>query len=49
MAVVNIFNPNVVDDEAEEDRAQFVAPKTGSGGALVVSMLVSEFFWELVS
>ena len=39
MAVANIFNTKVVDDEAEEDRAPFVAPKSGSGGTLVVAML----------
>ena len=39
MAVVNIFNPNVVDDEAEKDRLPFVAPEAGSGVALVVAML----------
>ena len=40
MTVANIFNTKVVEDEAEEDRVQFMATKTGSGGALVVSMLV---------
>ena len=39
IAVVDIFNTKVVDDEAEEDGAPFVVSKTGSGGALVVSML----------
>ena len=39
MAVSKIFNTKVVDDEAEEDRAPFLAPKTGSGGAMVVSLL----------
>ena len=38
MAVADIFNTKVVNDEAEEDRAPFVAPKGGSSGALVVSM-----------
>ena len=38
MVVTYIFNTKVVDDEAEEDKAPFVAPKTRSGGALVVSM-----------
>ena len=40
MAVANIFNTKVVDYESEEDRALFVAPNTGSGGALVLSVLV---------
>ena len=39
MAVADIFNTKVVDNEAEEDKAPFVAPNTGSGGALVVSVL----------
>ena len=39
MAVAYIFNTKVLDNEAEEDRAPFVAPKTGIGGALVVSVL----------
>ena len=39
MAVANIFNTNVVDDEAEEDRAPFVAPKDGSAVALLVAIL----------
>ena len=39
MTVADIFNTKVVNDEAEEDRAPFVAPKTGSGGELVVSVL----------
>ena len=39
MAVANIFNTKVVNDESEEDRAPFVAPNTGSGGALVVFVL----------
>ena len=39
MAVIYVFNTKVVDDEAEEDRELFVAPKTRSGGALVVSVL----------
>ena len=40
MAIANILNTKVVDDEAEEDRATFVVPKTCSGGSLVVDMLV---------
>ena len=39
MAVAYIFNTKVLDNEAEEDRAPFVAPKTGIGGALVLSVL----------
>ena len=39
MVFAYIFNTKVVDDEAEEDRAPFVAPKTRSGGALVVTVL----------
>ena len=39
MTVANIFNTKVVNNETEEDRAPFVAPKDGSGGALVVAML----------
>ena len=39
MAVTNIFNNKVVNDEVEDDRAPFVAPKTRSGGAFVVSVL----------
>ena len=39
MAVAKIFNTKVVDDKVEEDRAPFVASSTGSGGALVVSVL----------
>ena len=38
-AVADIFNTKVVDNESEEDRAPFLAPKSRSGGALVVSML----------
>ena len=40
MAAADIFNTKVVDDEAEEYRAPFLAPKTGSGGALIVSVIV---------
>ena len=39
MAVANIFNTKVVDDEADEERAPFVASKSRSGGTLVVAML----------
>ena len=39
MAVADIFNTKVVDNEAEEDRAPFVAPKTGSGEELVSYVL----------
>ena len=39
MAVANIFNTEVINDEDEEDRAPFLAPKARSGGALVVAML----------
>ena len=39
MSVANIFITEVVNDEAEEDRAPFVEPEDGSGGALVVAML----------
>ena len=39
MVVADIFNTKDVNDEAEEDRAPFVAPKTRSGGALVVSVI----------
>ena len=39
MAVANIFNTKVVNNEAEEDRTPFVAPNTRSGGALLVSVL----------
>ena len=39
MAVADIFNTKVVNDETEEDRAPFVAPNTRSGGAFVVSVL----------
>ena len=39
MEAAYIFNSKVVNDEAEEDRAPFVAPNTGSGGALVVFVL----------
>ena len=39
MVVAKIFNTKVINDEAEEDRAPFVAPKNESGGALVVSVL----------
>ena len=39
MAVANIFNNEVVDDEDEDHRAPFVATKDGSGGELVVAML----------
>ena len=41
MAVTYVFNTKVVNDEAEENRAPFVAPKTSSGGALIVSVLGS--------
>ena len=40
MAAAEIFNTKVVNNEAEEDRATFVAPKTRIGGALVVTVLV---------
>ena len=39
MAVSDIFDTEVVEDEAEEGRSTFLAPKAGSGGALVLSML----------
>ena len=39
MAVANIFNTEVINDEDEEDREPFLAPKARSGGALVVAML----------
>ena len=39
MEVADIFNTEVVNDESEEDMAQFVAPKDGNGGALVVAMI----------
>ena len=39
MAVADIFNTKVVDDEAKEGSTPCVATNTGSGGALVVSML----------
>ena len=39
MAVTYVFNTKVVDNEVEEDRAPFVAPKTRSGGALVLPVL----------
>ena len=39
MVVADIFNTKVVDDEAEEDGAPFVASKARSGGALVVAMI----------
>ena len=39
MTVAYIFNTKVVDGEAEEDRAPFLAPNTRSGGALVLSVL----------
>ena len=47
--VTDNFNTKVVDDEAEEYRAPFVAPKTVSGGALVVSVLGSAFSEEVFS
>ena len=34
MAVADIFNTKVVDDEAEEDREPFVGPKTWSIGSI---------------
>ena len=40
MTFTKILDTKVVDDEAEEDRATFVVPKTCSGGSLVVDMLV---------
>ena len=49
MAVAGIFSTKVVDNDAEEDRAPFVAPKTGSGAVLVVSVLGYALFEELVS
>ena len=39
MAVAGIFNTKVVEYKDEENRVPFLAPKTGSGGALVVSVL----------
>ena len=39
MAVADSFKIKVINDEAEEDRAPFVEPEDGSGGALVVAML----------
>ena len=39
MVVANRFNTKVINDEDEDDRAPFVAPNTGSGGALVLSVL----------
>ena len=39
MAAANLFNTNVVNDEAEKEMAPFVAPKDGSGGALVLAMI----------
>ena len=39
MAVTYVFNIKVVDDEDEEDRAPFMAPKTKNVGELVVSVL----------
>ena len=39
MAVTYVFNTKVVGDEAEEDRAPFVAPNTRSGCALVLYVL----------
>ena len=49
MAVADIFITKVIDGESEEDRAPFVAPKTGGGYSLVVSMLVYAFFKEIFS
>ena len=39
MSVSDIFNTKVVDDDAEEYGAPFLAPKTRRGGALVVYVL----------
>ena len=48
MAVTYVFNTKVVGDEAEEDRAPFVAPNTRSGCTLAVYVLGWAFFEELV-
>ena len=39
MAVSDIFNTKVLDDEAEKDRAPLVAPMNRNGGAFIVAML----------
>ena len=39
MAFAEIFNTEVVNNEAEEYRAPFVAPKARIGGTFVLSML----------
>ena len=48
VALSDIFDTKVIDEQAEHNRAQLVAPQTTGGGALVVSVLLEAFFEENV-
>ena len=48
VAFVNVLYAKVVDYEAEEDWAPFVAPEAWGGRTLVVTRLVEAFFKEFV-
>ena len=49
MPFTNIFDTEVVDNEAEEDRTPFVPPEARGGGALVVTMFRRVFSRSLLA
>ena len=48
MALSDVLYTNIVNDEDEEDRAPFVAPKDRGGGGLLVPLCVEAILEELV-
>ena len=48
VALPNIFNTKVIDEQEKHNRGPLVAPQARSGGALVVTMLIETFFEDNV-